>query len=66
MAVPLALTCKKCGKVIGMVVRPESDKLVPLEITAVCPNCLDVVSEATGIAPSDHENWNKLIKELGV
>jgi hypothetical protein len=66
MSQPLALTCKKCGNVIGMVVRPESDKLIPLEITAICPKCLNVASKATGIVPSDDGNWDKLIKELGV
>jgi hypothetical protein len=63
---PLGVTCKKCGDVLCTIVKPDADKLLPLNLAAVCPRCLNAAAREMGITPDSDENWDKLIHRLGL
>jgi hypothetical protein len=56
MPMPLGVTCKKCGRVLGTILKPEADKLLPLNLYVICPPCLNSLAQETGITPDSDED----------
>ena len=64
LSVPLGMTCVKCGNLLGIIIAPEVDRLIPLKLEFACGRCISDACKKIGVLPSSEENWGKIIAEL--
>ena len=64
MSMPLGMTCKKCGKVLGVIISPPLDKLIPLKFVAVCEPCAAAAAREKGVQLNTDEGWDAAVGDL--
>jgi hypothetical protein len=64
MSLPLSMTCKKCGRVVGTIISPAADVLTPLRLEFACPECIEKIAKSKAITLDSETSWGKVIAEL--
>jgi hypothetical protein len=64
MAIPLGMTCIKCGKVLGAIIAPPADTLIPLGLIMVCESCAATTARQTEVELNTPEGWETVVANL--
>jgi hypothetical protein len=64
MSLPLSMTCKDCGHIIGTIISPTADYVIPLELEFACRGCIEKIAQSKAITLNSETGWGKVIAEL--
>ena len=65
MSFPVGMACMKCNREIGgMIIAPEAEKLIPLQLKFACSKCLNEMAENLNVKLDSPENWAKVKASL--
>ncbi len=64
MSSPLGMTCIECGQVIGTIIPPAADYLMPPRLEFACSDCIEKIAKSRAITLDSETSWGKVIAEL--
>lgn len=64
VSIPPDLKCEECGKPIGRLVSHSQDRLEPLQLEIVCPECVERIARSMVITLDSETSWGRLIAKL--
>lgn len=66
MGFPLGVTCKRCGKVLGAIISPHLDELLPIKFVMVCEPCIAASALEKGVKLDTEEGWDEAVGHLRI
>jgi DNA-directed RNA polymerase subunit RPC12/RpoP len=64
MPLPFSMKCKNCGRPIGTIISHDEDRLAPLKLEFVCPECVDKIAKSEAITLDSETSWGKVIAHI--
>lgn len=61
---PFSMKWENCGNTIGTIIAPDADRLAPLKLEFLCPECVEKIAISEAVTLDSETSWGKVIARI--